>query len=198
MLRFGQEVVVDDDLLVDIEVEGIAVVANFVVLEAIDFLFKPLGFTGIRRSPEPDVSFFSCFLRVTKALAAWSVDWPTWFALRQPTAVVKPTNAVSKDVAKVLRKLVEIGVSCKFSRSDSIFAKVFISPHKVLRASNSLDVWVISLEISRSVFSCISLWISNKQVKALRRGEVKFGGERAVRMEMVGTILVTFLFSETS
>jgi len=54
------DVVVDDDLLSGVVVEGITRVSDFVVLKAVDLLFKPLGLAGIGWSVDPEVSFLPC------------------------------------------------------------------------------------------------------------------------------------------
>jgi len=54
------DVVVDNDLLSGVVVEGITRVSDFVILKAVDLFLKPLGLACVCWSVDPEISFLSC------------------------------------------------------------------------------------------------------------------------------------------
>lgn len=125
------DVVVDDDLLVGIVVEGVSCVANLVILVTVHVVFEPGCFSDIGWSPNPGISLLSSCLRISPHLSTWSVNRPLRIWLSAAPAVRKPALAVTIDFAKVFRESVEVCFSCKFDRSFAILTQVFVSSFKV-------------------------------------------------------------------
>jgi len=191
-----RDIVVDDDLLPVVVVKGIDGTGNAVIAELEYVRLKPEGFTGIRRSIDPQVPSLIVWIRDWDLVALGQWDWVDRILHSSDCKVVKPLSAISVLLSKIARGRVDCGAPNDVHRNNSIIlAKVVISSNCIMYSGFSAR---LPTDVTMKFEGLISFRIRHNEVEESWINRVNLLEEGDPDMEVLRSITMAFLLSESN